>query len=291
MLERLRLSLLHLAPMTGAVAANRRLIEQGVRLAAAQGADWILTPELAVCGYEFREVIGTAWIRPQPDAWMVTFCELVKTLGVTVFLSHPERDASNSKLYNSVFVISPHGEIAGRHRKIHVLNGSEAWSSPGHEVAPVACDGLRVGVLVCADAFTPAVARSLKAGGAEILVSAAAWGPGPHEPKGEWEARSLETGLPLIVCNRTGRDRTLSFTDAQSVAVKGGRRLLARGSEHSVVLTCDWNSETLELLSRDYSMAVVSASEEPGAEPSEVAEWPGRADHPGSDLCPTGGPE
>ncbi len=259
----LRLSLLHLAPVTGAVTGNRRLIERGVAQAAAGGADWILTPELAVCGYEFREVIGTAWIAPQPDAWMAAFCVLVKTLRVTVFLSHPERDAANGKLYNSVFVISRGGEIVGRHRKIHVLTGSEGWSSPGQDAAPIQCDGLRVGVLVCADAFSSSMAGSLKAAGARLLVSAAAWGPGLHEPNGEWEQRSLETGLPLIVCNRTGRDRSLSFTGAPSVVVQGGRRVLSGSPERSTVLTCDWNLATLELLSEDYRVATVPPASDP----------------------------
>ena len=59
-MSRLRTALLHLAPVTGAVADNRRLIEAGVRSAAARGAHHVLTPELAVCGYEFNAVIGTA---------------------------------------------------------------------------------------------------------------------------------------------------------------------------------------------------------------------------------------
>ena len=29
-------------------------------------------------------------------------------------------------------------------------------------------------------------------------------GPAPWGPNGEWEARTLETGVPLIVCNRSG---------------------------------------------------------------------------------------
>jgi predicted amidohydrolase len=87
--RRLRTALLHLVPVTGAVADNRRLIEAGVRSAAARGAHYVLTPELAVCGYEFNAVIGTAWIEPQPDAWMTAFCEMVKALRVSVFLSHP----------------------------------------------------------------------------------------------------------------------------------------------------------------------------------------------------------
>ena len=215
---------------------------------------------MAVCGYEFDAVIGTAWIEPQPDAWMAGFCRVVAALGVTVFLSHPERDRATGRLHNSVFVIGPEGRIIGRHRKIHALSGgAEEWSSSGSELEPVECEGLRVGVLVCADAFPPAPANTLKAKGARLLVSPAAWGPGPHEPNGEWEARSLETGLPLIVCNRAGRDRRLSFVGAESVVVIGGQRVLVAHPDGSVILSCDWDRETLALVSRKWEVAEVNS--------------------------------
>ena len=264
-MSRLRTALLHLVPVTGAVANNRRLIEAGVRSAAAQGAHYVLTPELAVCGYEFDAVIGTAWIEPQPDAWMTAFCKLVKALGVTLFLSHPERDTVTGRLHNSLFAIGADGRIAGRHRKIHVLTGgAEGWSTgaAGH-VAPVECDGLTVGMLVCADAFPSAPARMLKAKGAQLLISAAAWGPGLHEPSGEWEARSLETGLPLIVCNRGGRDRTLDFTGAESIVAIAGQRVLSARPERSVILTCEWDRETLTLLSSKWEVGEITV-EDPG---------------------------
>jgi len=257
--RRLRTALLHLVPVTGAVAANRRLIEAGVRSAAARGADYVLTPELAVCGYEFDAAIGTAWIEPQPDAWMSRFCELVRALGVTVFLSHPERDPATGRLHNSVFAIGPDGRIAGRHRKIHVLTGAEGWSTGGGDIAPVECDGLAVGLLVCADAFPPAPARALKARGARLLISAAAWGPGLHEPNGEWEARSLDTGLPLIVCNRGGRDRTLDFTGAESIVAIAGRRVLSARPDRSAVLTCDWDRGGLTLLSAEWDASEITS--------------------------------
>lgn len=258
-MSRLRTALLHLVPVTGAVADNRRLIEAGVRGAAARGADCVLTPELAVCGYEFNGVIGTAWIEPQPDAWMAAFCEVVKALRISVFLSHPERDTATGCLYNSVFAIGPDGRIAGRHRKIHVLTGVEGWSTGAvDDIAPVECNGLAVGILVCADAFPPAPARMLKAKGAQLLISAAAWGPGLHEPNGEWEARSLETGLPLIVCNRAGRDRTLDFTGAESIVAIAGHRILSARPDRSVILTCDWDRETLTLLSPEWEVSEIT---------------------------------
>ena len=41
------------------------------------------------------------------------------------------------------------------------------------------------------------------------------------------ERATADTGLPLIVCNRTGKDTTLSFVGAESVVAHGGERLLS----------------------------------------------------------------
>ena len=162
----------------------------------------------------------------------------------------PERDSG--RLYNSVFVINPRGEIIGKHRKINVRSDSLSWSSPGEVVVPLQCDGMKVGLLVCADAFTPGIAGTLKSKGAQILVSPASWGPGIHGPNGEWEKRTRETDLPLIVCNRTGAEKTLDFWKAPSLVVKNGRRLLSHTSQQSAVLIFDWNFITMTPLSSVY---------------------------------------
>jgi predicted amidohydrolase len=238
----LRIAFLHLAPVPGKLVHNRRLLEKAIGVAAAAGAGWIITPELCTCGYTFADRLGTDWILPQPDHWMTGLIGRTKRLGVTLFLSHPERDASSGRLFNTVFVISG-GDILGRHRKINALRtGSESWSSPGTSAVPVPAPPFaKVGILICGDAFSPGIADSLKNRGAELLVSAAAWAPGFHGPNGEWERCSRDTGLPLLVCNRTGADRTLDFTDAESVVVKDGRPLLSFSSRISTVVVFDWD--------------------------------------------------
>jgi N-carbamoylputrescine amidase len=245
-----RVALLHLSVVPGALDHNRSVLEEAVKHAAASGAQWIITPELATCGLQFARIMGTDWIEPQPDPWMKSFCRLVKGLKRTVFIGCPERDSG--RLYNTVFVIDSRGEIIGRHRKINVASDSLSWSSPGEDALPVRCDGLKVGLLVCADAFTPNIAGTLKSRGAEILVSPTSWGPGLHGPNGEWEERTGETGLPLIVCNRTGAEKTLDFWKAESLVVKNGRRLLSHASEQSAVLTFDWNFTAMTPLSTVY---------------------------------------
>ena len=250
----LRIAFLHLAPVPGAVAQNRQLMTQAITKAACSGADWIITPELAVSGYTFADTLGTHWIEPQPDHWMGRICRLAARLRVTLFLSHPEKDSRSNQLYNTVFAIGPGGRIAGTHRKINALRvGSEAWSTPGTEatafrLAPFG----RVGLLICADAYTPGIAKSLKAQGAKALVSSAAWAPGLHGPNGEWERCTKDTGLPLFVCNRTGQDRTLDFRTAESVVAQGGKRLLSLSCGQSAIFLVDWNLTTGTLAGQDY---------------------------------------
>jgi predicted amidohydrolase len=238
----LNVALLHLAPRAGDLTFNRLLIEDAIEKAAAEGADWVITPELSVCGYTFEPLIGTDWISVQPDPWMVRISNLSARLGIVIFLSVPERDADSNLLYNATFVIDHHGTICGKHRKVNALRvGSEAWSTPGTEAGPIAVGGCSVGVMICADAYSPNMAKQLRSNGAQLLVSPAAWPPGEHGPNGEWERSTTDTGLPLFVCNRTGQDAILDFSRGESVLAYGGTRLISTTSETSAVLLFTWN--------------------------------------------------
>ena len=248
-----RISLLHMAPITGEVARNREALESGLRTAAQQGSHWVVTPEMCVPGYLFAARIGTDWILPQPDPWMRQICELAAQLKLTVFLSHPDRDPNTDKLYNSVFLINSKGCITGAHSKVKALGGAEAWSSPGQVVQPLEHDGVKVGILVCADAYKNDVSGLLEDRGAQLLVSPASWGPGECAPDGEWEQRSLETGLPIIVCNHTGVEPgEIDYRQAESVVAKDGRRLLSACSDRPVLLSFDWDMEQMTPISPDF---------------------------------------
>lgn len=240
--------------MAGDVTGNRRRVEAAVTAAARADAAWIVTPEFCISGFTFDDRIGTDWILEQPDPWMTSFRRRVAGLGVTVFLSHPERDRRTGRLHNSVFVIGPDGSIAGTHRKINTLPvGSEAWSTPGAEVAPIPVPPVGpVGVLVCADAHSLWIARSLRAQDARLLVSSAAWAPGLHGPSGEWEQCTRDTGLPLLVCNRTGPDRTMDFSGAESVVVQDGRRRLSLCSARSTIFLIEWLESGQGLATDEY---------------------------------------
>ncbi|SUS08647.1 Nitrilase [uncultured Defluviicoccus sp.] len=235
----LRLSLLHLAPKTGDFAGNARNIQLAMRVAAARGAALAITPELALPGFLFR-ANGVASIEAQPDRWLRTIAATARHLGIAVLVGTAERDRVTGNLHNSAFLIDPTGAVSGHCRKINVA--ADGWSRPGDTVMPMEWQTLRIGGLICADAYTPDIAARLSAGGADILISPANWGPGVHGPAGEWEERSRETGLPFIVCNRTGRESGLDFSAAESVVIVEGERLMVHRSAHPVTLTLNWDT-------------------------------------------------
>jgi 5-aminopentanamidase len=235
----LTVAFLHLAPELGALDRNRSLIEYGTRVAADSGADWVLSGELVVPGYRFEPLIGTNWIAEQPDGWMRRLARLSSDLGVASFVSHPERETLTGKLFNSLFVIGRNGQILGRQRKLKPTPGSEDWSSAGEPGRPVPVDGIKIGLMICADAYKPLPALRLRDAGAQLLVSAAAWWPGEWGPKGEWEARTLDTGLPMIVCNRTGCDHDTQLFDSESVVVDRGEKLLTLRAPEATAFIVD----------------------------------------------------
>jgi 5-aminopentanamidase len=239
MTRSLKIALLHLAPVLGALDGNRALIESGTRVAAGLGAEWVLSGELVVPGYRFAARIGTDWIAEQPDPWLRRLSHLSAELGVVSFVSHPERDAVSGQLFNSLFVLGRDGRMLGRHRKLRPTPGSEGWAAAGELGPPILVEGIHVGLLVCADAYPRQPALRLRDAGAQLLVSSAAWWPGEWGPHGEWEARTLDTGLPMIVCNRTGCDGESHMTDAESVIVDRGIKLLALRSPDSTVFVVD----------------------------------------------------
>ena len=247
----IRISLLHLALAPGLLNMNFAALERGISIAAEQGADLVVTPELCISGYQFTDRIGTDWIEPHPDRWTVSVCNLARRHRLLIIMGHVERNAG--RLYNSSFLINPDGSIIGRHRKINAP--AERWASVGEHAVPALWDGIRIGMLICSDAYPKRIAEELRAAGAQLLISPCAWGPGLHGPEGEWESRSAENCLPLIVCNRTGRETTLSFTKAESLVIKNGKRLLAHSSEQSAVLMFDWDMVNMLPRSKQFETA------------------------------------
>jgi Carbon-nitrogen hydrolase len=189
------------------------LIESGTRLAADLGADWVLSGELVVCGYRFPPLLGTDWIYEQPDLWLQRLCDLSAELDVVSFVSHPERDWASGRLFNSLFVIGRDGRLLGRQRKLRPLPVSEAWANRGELSEPIGVGELKVGLLICADAYAaePALRFARRRGAAARLGCRLVAGPvGSARRVGGTDARewiAVDRLQPHRPRRRVGPDR------------------------------------------------------------------------------------
>jgi len=240
----LRLALLHLAPRYDNVQHNLELLEALFLKAVELKADLIITPELAVSGYGFYKILGRDWIAADSQKIVVRFSQLARENNVALVLGCPVFDEKSDRFYNAAIFIDENGQVLGEHHKFNVLPGSEGWSSPGVEIKPVNWHDHKIGLLICADAYTDKITTELARQGADVLISPAAWCPGLHGPDGEWELRSKETGLCLFVCNRTGNDAQLNFDGSSSLIAVDGRRLLDYSDNEPAILTVDINPKT-----------------------------------------------
>ena len=241
--ETIRIALIHFNARPGEVDYNRKQIEAAINEAAARKADWITTPELAETGYGFVKKIGIDWIENFPNDWIRKLAAVARNNRVALFIGIAEKDSTTGKLHNSVAVIGQDGVIHGTYRKHRVVKGpAEKWATPGQENNLFIVDGIPVGLLICADSYKADVSSRHKLQGARILLSPANWPQGGHMgPNGYWEARTQETGLPLIVNNRTGKEPDLDFSSGESALVISGRRVVQFKSSDTKIFYLDWN--------------------------------------------------
>ncbi|MCX6065544.1 MAG: carbon-nitrogen hydrolase family protein, partial [Chloroflexi bacterium] len=149
----IRIALLHFAPRYDSVSDNVAMLKRLFLKAVELQPDLILTPELAVSGYEFCEVLGKEWIKADGPIILEKFSRLARDHQVALVLGIPSYEAESDKYYNAAIFINEQGQVLGAHHKILVLPGAEAWSSPGAEIKPVAWRNHKIGLLICADAY------------------------------------------------------------------------------------------------------------------------------------------
>ena len=244
MTDRLTITLAQLNPVVGAITANIDKVRDARRKAAADNADLILCSELVVSGYPPEDLVLKPFFLDKVEAAVNEFAAETADGGPAVLLTAPWRN--NGETYNAALLLED-GKIAATRFKHDLPNYGvfdevrvfEAGPMPG----PMDFKGVRIGVPICEDIWTPDVPECLEESGAEILLVP---NGSPYDIEKNDQrlqhaiARVSETGMPMVYVNQVGGQDELVF-DGGSFVINADHSLAVQAPDwHEAVLTTEW---------------------------------------------------
>ncbi|MHB0889278.1 NAD+ synthase [Acidithiobacillus sp.] len=217
----MRIALAQVNCRVGDIAGNAGLLLREAHKAQAEGADLLITPELALSGYPPEDLLLRDDFLATCDAQLQ---RLAGAAPLPVLVGHPQR--VEQRLYNSASLLRG-GRVESTYHK-HCLPNYDVFDemryfTPGTRPLVFACAGLRCGVVVCEDVWWgPAAAQAAQAEGAEILLilNASPYHVGKQRQREDDVAGVLarQLRLPMVYVNLVGGQDELVF-DGQSFAV------------------------------------------------------------------------
>ena len=253
------------------VEENIQKADSMVRLAAEQGANVILLPELFERPYFCQERRYDYYEYAKPvmenDA-VLHFQETARELQAVIPVSFYERDGL--VLYNSIAVIDADGSILGVYRKTHIPDDhyyqEKFYFTPGNTGFRVWETRYgRVGIGICWDQWFPETARSLAIGGAEMILYPTAIGSEPIlecDSMPHWrrcmQGHAGSNLLPVAAANRIGREEVLPceenggqqsalvFYSSSFITDETGELIASASRDREEILTASFDLDEIE---------------------------------------------
>ncbi|GAP38486.1 NAD+ synthase [Piscinibacter sakaiensis] len=252
-----RVALAQINVTVGDLQGNVRKLVDAARRAHALGARLLLAPELALCGYPPEDLL----LRPsfmQACAQALADCAraLADLQGLRVIVGHPHQSGAQGDRrsrsvqvplrFNAASVLGD-GQVLGTYCKRELPNYQvfderryfASGRDAGEPALVVEVGGLRVGVLVCEDAWFEEPAEAARAAGAQALAVLNA-SPFHLGKAAEREARMAEraraVGLPLLYVHAVGGQDEMVF-DGASFALDADGSVGARAPMFEEALT------------------------------------------------------
>ncbi|BEU96869.1 NAD+ synthase [Acidovorax sp. DW039] len=224
--------------VVGDMPGNAQKIIAAAREAHAQGVQLLLTPELAICGYAAEDLfLRPAFLAACDDAVKTVARETAGLQGLVILLGHPQAISADNEApsvcRNAASVLRD-GRIEQTYFKRELPNyqvfDERRYFLPGHKPCVFEVAGLKVGVLICEDAWFASAARDAAAAGAQLLavINASPFHLGKSaEREQTMRERVVETGLPLIYAHLVGGQDEVVF-EGRSFALGADGTVAAR---------------------------------------------------------------
>ena len=226
--------------VVGDMPGNARKIIDAARKAYGQGAMLVLTPELAICGYAAEDLLlRPAFIDACDDALKTVARELAGLNGLHVVVGHPDgggiqsRSVSVSKRFNRASVLCE-GQVVASYAKQELPNyqvfDERRYFTPGSESCVFELSGVKMGLLICEDAWFERPAQKAKEAGAQLLLvlNASPFHVGKGlEREVQMGQRVQNCGLPLVYAHLVGGQDEVIF-EGRSFALNAKADVVAR---------------------------------------------------------------
>jgi predicted amidohydrolase len=211
-----------------------------VKQAKADGADYILTPEMTNILALKREQLFANIVAEEHDPTLASLREVARATSTYVHIGSLAIKASPDKAVNRSFLIDRKGDIAARYDKIHMfdvdLAGGESYRESNNyragDLAVVAdLPWGRLGLTVCYDLRFPALYRALAEAGASFLAIPSAFTKQTGEA--HWHvlqrARAIENGCFVFAAAQGGRHENGRDTFGHSLVIDPWGRIVVEG--------------------------------------------------------------
>lgn len=221
----------------GDVQGNAQKIVNAARETHAAGARLLLTPELALCGYAAEDLfLRPAFLAACDDAVKQVAAQTAALKDLVIVLGHPQSlpgAPPRALCFNAASVIRD-GQVEQTYAKRELPNyavfDERRYFCTG--TAPCVFDvaGLRIGLLICEDAWFSLPAQELVGAGAQIIavINASPFHTGKSaEREKVMRARVRETGLPLVYAHLVGGQDEVVF-EGRSFALDATGEVVAR---------------------------------------------------------------
>jgi NAD+ synthase (glutamine-hydrolysing) len=224
----LKLCVAQLNFIVGDLNGNVKKIVDAATHAYDQGVRLVLTPELSICGYAAEDLfLRPAFIQACDDAVKSVAQQLAGLKGLSVVVGHPTggdsrtRSVAIQSRFNAASVLRE-GQVVAHYAKRELPNyqvfDERRYFSPGQGVcvfeAGEGADTVKVGMLICEDAWFEEPARLAKEAGAELLavINASPFHVGKgYEREARMGERCRATGLPLVYAHLVGGQDEVVF--------------------------------------------------------------------------------
>jgi len=223
------------------IADNIRSAEALIRQAAAQGAEFILTPEMTVFfGSDSQQVMANIFTEQEDVSWRY-FASLAKELNIWLLIGSMAV-IKGDKAANRSFLFSPKGEKVVSYDKIHMfdvdLPGEKAYRESnayqaGEQAVVADLPWGKVGLSICYDLRFPYLYRMLAQAGALMLTVPAAFTY--VTGKAHWhtllQARAIENGAFVFAPGQVGDHANGRKTYGHSLIIDPWGQVLGDGGD------------------------------------------------------------